>query len=142
MAICSLNIFSGYVVYKPFCRGGLRSVRAYGAIPPSYRWVPTGGLKPCCSCTKVHRTFSKDTHDRSRSHGRLRRPKSTPTELFICIIFIAFLCLCYYASHLFLGDYLIVRSEASRAMQIVRQVGPCVCWDISFPIDAQEVHVP
>ncbi len=37
---------------------------------PSQAMGPTGGLKPCCSCTKVHRTFSKGTHDRSPGHGR------------------------------------------------------------------------
>ena len=61
-------------------RVGFGSVRADGAIPPIAtlcQRTPTGGLKPCCSCTKVHRTFSKGTHDRSRNHGRLRRPKST-----------------------------------------------------------------
>ena len=45
-------------------------------LHPSHRkrWAPTGGLKPYCSCTKVHRTFSKDTRDHSRGHGRPRHP--------------------------------------------------------------------
>ena len=142
MAICSLKIFFGYVMYYRCDGVDFGPVRACGAIPPSYRWAPTGGLKPCCSCTKVHRTFSKDTHDRSRSHGRLRRPKSTPTELFVSIILVAFLCLCYYASHLLLCDYLIVCSEASRAMQIVCQICPSVCRYVSFAVHTQEVHAP
>ena len=29
-----------------------------------------GGLKPCCSGTNVHRTFSKGLRDRSQGHGR------------------------------------------------------------------------
>ena len=33
---------------------------------------PSGRLKPFCSCTKVHWTFSKGTYDRSRGHGRPR----------------------------------------------------------------------
>ena len=45
-------------------------------LNPSHRCAagPTGGLKPYCSCTKVHRTFSKDTRDHSRGHGRPRHP--------------------------------------------------------------------
>ena len=29
----------------------------------------SGGLKPCCSCTKVHWTFSKGTHDPTHVRG-------------------------------------------------------------------------
>ena len=43
-------------------------------LNPSHCYAagPSGGLKPFCSCTKVHWTFSKGTHDRSRGHGRPR----------------------------------------------------------------------
>ena len=34
----------------------------------------TGGLKPCCSCTKVHRTFSKGTHDPARVEATEKGP--------------------------------------------------------------------
>ena len=69
-------------------------VRAYGAIPPI---GPVGPIGP----------------SRSRSHGRLRRPKSTPSQLSVAIILLfTFFGQRYDASHLLLCDYLIVRSKA------------------------------
>ena len=40
----------------------------------------SGGLKPYCSCTKVHWTFSKGTHDPARVRGwtRLRNHYHPP----------------------------------------------------------------
>ena len=41
----------------------------------------TGGLKPFCSCTKVHRTFSKGTYDPARVRGVDTPPQSLPFSL-------------------------------------------------------------
>ena len=40
MAICSLKIFSGYVVYKPLWWGGLRSGTCLRHYPSQQSWVP------------------------------------------------------------------------------------------------------
>ena len=42
----------------------------------------TGGLKPFCSGTNVHRTFSNDLRDRSHGHGRSCHP-NLPHHLVI-----------------------------------------------------------
>ena len=47
----------------------------------------------------------------------------------------------YDASHCFPGYYLDVCSKAGRSVQVIRQVGPSVCRDISLSLEAQEVHV-
>ena len=39
-----------------------------------------GGLKPCCSGTNVHRTFSKGLRDRSQGHGRPWFQETVTTE--------------------------------------------------------------
>ena len=54
-----------------FCRDRFQMVTLEKLNPShSYGAGPTGELKLFCSCTKVHWTFSKGTHDRSQGHGR------------------------------------------------------------------------
>ena len=46
-------------------------------IPPTpSERTQAGGLKPYCSGTNVHWTFSNGHRDRSRGHGRPRHPNS------------------------------------------------------------------
>ena len=53
-------------------------------LRPSHRkrWAQTGGLKPCCSCTKVRWAFSKGTHDRSQWPRAAMPSKHTIQPLF------------------------------------------------------------
>ena len=107
LAIWGLCVFSDFVVYKPFW--SLRS-RDFGPVRT-------------CRCYP----------SRSRSHGRLRRPKSLdhPALLFVVFFFfLAFLSLGDYAPHLLFGDYLRVGSEPCAAMKVVGEVRSGICRNI------------
>ena len=126
LAIWGLCVFSDFVVDKPF--RGLRP-RDFGPVR-TCRCYPSRALSAGPS--------------RSRSHGRLRRPKSLghPSLVLVAsvIIFLAFLGLSDDAPHLLSCDYLRVGSEPCAAVQVVCEVRSGICRDISFTGDAEEVH--
>ena len=110
LAIWGLCVFSDFVVYKPFW--SLRS-RDFGPVRTCRRYP-----------------------SRSRSHGRLRRPKSLGHQALLFVVFffffffLAFLSLGDYAPHLLFGDYLRVGSEPCAAMKVVGEVRSGICRNI------------
>ena len=126
MVIWGLLIFSDFVVDKFFW--SLRA-RDFGPVRT-------------CRCYPSHACGAGPS--RSRSHGRLRRPKSLdhPALLLVTfiIIFLALLRLGDDAPHLLPRDYLHIGTEPCAAMEMVCKVGSGVCGDISFSGDTEEVH--
>ena len=45
-------------------------------------------------------------------------------------------------SHVLLRRYLVVRPEAKRLVEIIRDIGSGVCWDVTFSGNCHHIHGP